>query len=273
MLGVGCVILSLALGACAGTRAVSGDADGARRQTASAPPPVVGARPPVLERPPGEREDGSIDLDLTYLAPNIEDHDGMGAYIHVTPEDMPLRIAIGTPRVPARYASRNATRDAAIEAIRLWEEGLQPWLPWFRLEFVGKDEEAPVRVQWKSRINGPWGGFGQIGYQVAEGRLRVGGSMEVSTTPMGSYGPDATLEIDHVRILIAHEFGHVLGLGHCHDCDSAMNYSYTSLGRVIVTELDALTFAALVQQPNGFRVDGQPLASLAEILQAEDREP
>ncbi len=86
-------------------------------------------------------------------------------------------------------------------------------------------------------------------------------------------GPDATLEIDDIRILIAHEFGHVLGLGHCHDCDSAMNYSYNSLGRVIVTELDALTFAALVQQPNGFRVDGQPLASLAEILQAEDREP
>ena len=38
--------------------------------------------------------------------------------------------------------------------------------------------------------------------------------------------------------MIAHEFGHVLGLGHCLDCDSAMNYSWQTIGRVIVTGTD-----------------------------------
>ena len=39
-------------------------------------------------------------------------------------------------------------------------------------------------------------------------------------------------------MLIAHEFGHVLGLGHCLDCDSAMNYSWETRDRVFVTQVD-----------------------------------
>jgi predicted Zn-dependent protease len=61
---------------------------------------------------------------------------------------------------------------------------------------------------------------------------------------------------------VAHEFGHVLGLSHCLDCDSVMSYDWQTRGRTFVTELDVLTFRALMQQPNGFRVDGRPLGSL-----------
>ena len=205
---------------------------------------------PARVTPPGAED---------YLQPNIEDHDGVGAYVHVTEADMPLRIAIGTPRVAARNASRTGTREAAIESIRLWEAAIQPHLPWFRLEFTEEDPGAPVQVEWKNRINGPWGGFGRVRYWRDEGRLRVGGAMQVSTTPRGSLGRDTTLTVRQVRRLIAHEFGHVLGLGHCLDCDSAMNYSWETEEELIVTELDARTFVALVAKPNGIRTDGRML--------------
>ena len=71
--------------------------------------------------------------------------------------------------------------------------------------------------------------------------------MEISTTP----DPRTTLTIDQVRRLVAHEFGHVLGLGHCLDCDSAMNYSWATRERVLVTDLDVQTFLELVEIPNG----------------------
>ena len=131
----------------------------------------------------------------------------------------------------------------------MWEAAIQPHLPWFRLVFTETDPGAPVQVEWKRRITGPWAGFGRMGWASFDGRVRVGGLMEVSTTP-DNY---TTLDVDDVRFLIAHEFGHVLGLGHCLDCDSAMNYSWATRGRVLVTDLDVRTFLALIEQPNAYR--------------------
>ncbi|MBW2289303.1 MAG: matrixin family metalloprotease [Deltaproteobacteria bacterium] len=45
--------------------------------------------------------------------------------------------------------------------------------------------------------------------------------------------------------LVAHEFGHILGLGHCLDCDSAMNYSWHTRDRVFVTQTDVDAVAGL----------------------------
>ncbi len=215
---------------------------------------------PAFEYAPPET--GPIDLDATFLQPNVEDVDGVAAYVHVTPADMPLRVAVGYPRVPARYGSKAGTRDVAVEAMRMWEDAIQPVVPWFELAFVEKDPSAPVQVVWKSRITGPWGGFGGVRHWVEGTELRVGGVMEVSTTPYGSLGSDARLDLDEIRLLVAHEFGHVLGLRHCLDCDSAMNYAWHTRDRVLVTVIDALTFAALVEQPNGMRVDGRRLSTL-----------
>ena len=76
--------------------------------------------------------------------------------------------------------------------------------------------------------------------------LMVGGAMEISTTPSNFQ----TLDIDEIGLLAAHEFGHVLGLRHCLECDSAMNYAWHTRDRIVVTELDVRTFLALVAQPN-----------------------
>ena len=37
--------------------------------------------------------------------------------------------------------------------------------------------------------------------------------------------PETPLELDEARLVIAHEFGHVLGLGHSLDENSAMSHS------------------------------------------------
>ena len=190
----------------------------------------------------------SVNSEGTFLRANITKPDGTPGYLHVTESDMPWVISIGHPRQAAKYASRKKTREVAIESIRLWETGIQPHLPWFKLVFVEDDPNAPVQVKWKRRITGSYGGFGGQRWWVSKGRVRVGGAMEISTTP----GTFQTLAIDDIAVLLTHEFGHVLGVGHCLDCDSAMNYSWATRGRIHVTPLDIRTFLALVAQTNSF---------------------
>ncbi|MFP6564305.1 MAG: matrixin family metalloprotease, partial [Myxococcota bacterium] len=66
------------------------------------------------------------------------------------------------------------------------------------------------------------------------------------------------LTLADVRLLAAHEFGHVLGLGHCLACDSAMNYEWNTRERVVVTETDIATLRALFAKPNGCRREAEP---------------
>lgn len=89
-----------------------------------------------------------------------------------------------------------------------------------------------------------------------------GGTLQVSTQPGPELGHH--LSVDEVRLLVAHEFGHVLGLGHCLDCDSAMNYSWHTRERVLVTATDVATFVALCEKPSGFRSDGTAMRALLD---------
>ncbi|MDH3686475.1 MAG: matrixin family metalloprotease [Myxococcales bacterium] len=190
-----------------------------------------------------------VDASGTYLQTNFEFEDGARGFMHVTEADMPWVVAVSRPAEPPTDGSSSEAREAAMEAMRMWEAAIRPHVPWFRLEFVEKDSAAPVQVVWKRRIPGPWAGFGGMRVTHRDGVSRVGGELRISTTP----GRFTRLDVEEVRFLVAHEFGHVLGLGHCLECDSAMNYAWHTRDRVLVTDTDVRTFLALLAQPVGSR--------------------
>ncbi len=189
-----------------------------------------------------------------FLAPNAEDVDGTPAYVHYTREDMPIRVNVELPRLAARYASRDETDAGVIASIHAWETAIQTAVPWFRLEIVRDDPAADIQVEWKTRITGEASGWGGIGWQMVDGRLRARGRLQYATKPCLEI--DCQLDLAELKLLVAHEFGHTLGLGHCLDCDSAMNYSWETRDRTVVTEIDVRTIRALYELPNGTRSDG-----------------
>lgn len=214
--------------------------------TAQSTTPDTDARsdaPPVLVR----ADDG-------FLAPNTEDVDGAPAYVHYTREAMPIRVSVELPKTAALNASLDQTKAAVTDGIRLWEKAIKQQLPWFALEIVGDDPDADIQVDWKRRIVGSAAGYGGISWRWTGSELLVTGHFEYATTPCNH--PVCQLELDQLRILVAHEFGHTLGLGHCLDCDSAMNYSWETLERTVVTDTDVKTIRALYDLPNGTRADG-----------------
>ncbi|MDB4433337.1 matrixin family metalloprotease [bacterium] len=209
----------------------------------------AGAEPTASSCPAPPEEPVVVDPGDTYLQPSAKRDDDESIYIHVTEADMPWVVSIATPKRPPRYGSRKKAREVSIEAMRGWERAIHEHLPWFRLEFVEDDPNAAVQIVWKRRMTGSAAGRGGQRWKMEDGCLRVGGFMNIATRS----GPEIyeQLTIDELELLVAHEFGHVLGLKHCLDCDSAMNYSWQTRERIYVTDLDVRTFLKLVSIPNG----------------------
>ena len=168
-----------------------------------------------------------------------------------------------TPRRQALRASGAATREAVMDGVRVWEKALQPAHPWFRIAFVDDESQAQIRIRWKRRLGGNLLGQGAIGWVLENGTLRVEGRLEYTTQRCEGADLECLLDADDIRLLVAHEFGHALGLGHCLDCDSIMSYAFETRDRVLVTELDVRTFGALSAVPNGLRADGRVLGTPA----------
>ena len=207
----------------------------------------------------GEGDDG-------FLAPNAEDSDGTPMYVHFTEDDMPLQVAVQMPKLAARYASLAETRAAVAQAIESWETAIQPVLPWFQIEIVASEDGADIVAEWKTRITGEAAGWGGIAWTVVDGKLRASGRLQYATKPCLDIR--CQLELDQLRLLMVHEFGHTLGLGHCLSCDSAMSYNWETRERAFISELDVRTIRALYAMPNGTRADGTLALGLREVEKA-----
>src|SRR5262245_31493382 len=172
--------------------------------TACAPSPVRDVLPGQVTSPPATAREG--EGDDGFLAPNAEDTDGAPMYVHFTEDDMPLRVAVQMPKLAARYASLAETRAAVVHAIESWQTAIQPVLPWFEIEIVSSEAGADVVAEWKTRITGEAAGRGSIGWTVVGGRMRANGWLEYATKPCLEIR--CQLELDHLRLLMIHEFGH-----------------------------------------------------------------
>ena len=195
--------------------------------SAWAVPARAEAPPGPVEIPPGS---GVIDEFLGCPLP------GGGMELAApAPQDMPWRVAIGLPRKSPRHGSRKDARQAAVESMQQWERSIQTRLPWFELEFREKDADAPIQIEWKRRTAGNHQGKAGPTCTFDGSRMRAGGRMEIA---IQSCPTCQSLTRDQIRFLVTHEFGHILGLGHCLSCDSTMNYSWQTEGRTLVTQVD-----------------------------------
>jgi hypothetical protein len=232
-------------------------------------------RAPELPRPfePEPVRPDELAPDATFLVPNFRDADGTPAYVHFTPEQMPIRVSVSAPFDAPEGGTPADARRAVVYGISLWQQAIEDELPWFRLEFVDDERNADLRIGWRRTMTSGW---------KAETRCRivflttlaVGCHMDIAIArqpaPMSSLGiaqsPDSLVERQTVTQILnqaAHEFGHVLGLRHC-ACDSIMNASEARAPRPEIREIDRRTLLALMAIPNGQRIDGRRLGTAAD---------
>ena len=212
----------------------------------------------------------------TYLRPNFIDADGTRAYVHFTPEMMPITIVVSDPFDAPAGGTPAEARRAVIEGFLLWEEALRVDLPWFRLEWVDTALGATLVVVWERRMSSPKRGRTRCRalaveqlllscrMELAVGRIPppvIGGLTGGIPVFQSSDSLVGRQTVRQLRNLAAHEFGHVLGLGHCW-CDSIMNYRTGRMVGAEITEIDRRTLLALISVRQGLRLDGEILSTL-----------
>jgi matrixin len=223
-------------------------------QTAEPPPAGTAAS----TAPVGAR---TADPETGFLAPNTQDLSGAPAYVHFTPEDMPLRVNVELPLQGARYNSREVTDAAVVGALRSWEAAARSVLPWFRLEIVRGDREAaPIHVSPKKSLADDALARGGISWTIGDGRVRARGWLEYATGRCDELY--CQVDLDALTRAVTHEFGHTLGLGHCAGCDSVMSDAWKTATAPRITDVDLATLRALYALPNGSLAGGAPMDAL-----------
>ncbi len=213
-----------------------------------------------------------------HLAPNVFDTDGTPAYVHFSERARPLVVELPLPELPARDSTPEQTREAVASAFRDWERALQLVQPEFRLAFSERHANPDLRAVWTKRPPAALPARGSIGYQVAEEAgqqvLRVSAAITLSTQPLP--GARHRVSLGELRAHALHAFGSALGLADCRGCDSIMSDAWGRRRKKEVTDLDLLTYEALIGLPNGVRRDGRRMRALegdTAVVGTREQEP
>jgi len=193
------------------------------------------------------------------LVPNARDIDGTPVWLHHG-EPGPLHVAIREPLVPARGSDPQETRLMAVRGFREWEQAIRRQLPAFRLEVASEDPAAEIQVVWSRRPAHLLTGAGEIHYERIGDAAGVRGSITLSTQPAAA--PRYTATLADVRAFATHAFGRALGLTDCTGCASVMSSDWRAERPARVRPLDVQSYARLIRQPSGMRVDGRALRPL-----------
>jgi tetratricopeptide (TPR) repeat protein len=195
-----------------------------------------------------------------FLAPNVVDTDGTPALVHFTQADMPLRVSMGENPISARDQTAEETARLATRSLQIWEKQIRRLYPWFELTFVDSDPDAAIQVEWQGRGRYFLPAYGEIFHRIEGDRLRVQGRLTLAPQPIPSQ--DTRVEPGEFALWVVHSAGRALGLPDCWNCDSVMAMDFLRRADWLPTTVDLRSFEALMEAPNGIRVDGQPLAGL-----------
>ncbi|MCH2184782.1 hypothetical protein MK280_02810, partial [Myxococcota bacterium] len=149
--------------------------------------------------------------------------EGSGRWVVLSESEMPWRVFVSQPNRPPKGGTRQGARAVVIEAMEEWAAAIRTQIPWFRLEYPKDDVGADVSVRWKRGSSVRSSGQAESRCGKTQGKLFTGGRIDIVLQACPTC---RVMTRQELHGFVLHHFGHLLGLGDCTDCGSAMSQQW-----------------------------------------------